>query len=119
MTLNLPPELGLVAVAGRQSQGRGWCGRHWNFSVVKSKTFFIHCWVCFVFFSGRGKNAWLSPAGCAMFTLKVQVELGSRLGQRISFLQHLAALAVVESVRTLPGYQVQEPVFSLAPTPFY
>uniref|UniRef100_A0A3P8VAW9 Holocarboxylase synthetase n=1 Tax=Cynoglossus semilaevis TaxID=244447 RepID=A0A3P8VAW9_CYNSE len=76
MSLNLPPELGLVAVAGRQSQGRG-----------------------------RGKNAWLSPAGCAMFTLKVQVELGSRLGQRISFLQHLAALAVVESVRTLPGYQ--------------
>lgn len=50
-----------------------------------------------------------------MFTLKLQVELGSRLGQRISFLQHLAALAVVESVRTLPGYQVQEPVFSLVP----
>lgn len=41
-----------------------------------------------------------------MFTLTVQVELSSRLGQRIPFLQHLAALAVVEAVRTLPGYQV-------------
>lgn len=56
--------------------------------------------------AGRGRNAWLSPLGCAMFTLGVQVELSSRLGQRISFLQHLAALAVVEAVRTLPGYQV-------------
>lgn len=56
--------------------------------------------------TGRGKNVWLSPLGCAMFTLRVQVELSSRLGQRIPFLQHLAALAVVEAVRTLPGYQV-------------
>lgn len=56
--------------------------------------------------TGRGKNAWLSPVGCAMFTLGVQVELSSRLGRRIPFLQHLAALAVVEAVRTLPGYQV-------------
>ncbi len=56
--------------------------------------------------AGRGGNAWLSPLGCAMFTVRVQVELSSRLGQRIPFLQHLAALAVVEAVRTLPGYQV-------------
>lgn len=57
--------------------------------------------------AGRGGNAWLSPLGCAMFTLQVQVELSSKLGQRIPFLQHLAALAVVEAVRTLPGYQVE------------
>lgn len=56
--------------------------------------------------TGRGKNTWLSPLGCAMFTLGVQVELSSRLGHRIPFLQHLAALAVVEAVCTLPGYQV-------------
>lgn len=55
---------------------------------------------------GRGRNAWLSPLGCAMFTVGLQVELGSRLGRRIPFLQHLAALAVVEAVRTLPGYEV-------------
>ncbi|XP_051242345.1 biotin--protein ligase isoform X1 [Dicentrarchus labrax] len=76
LTLHLPKDVGLIAVSARQSQGRG-----------------------------RGRNAWLSPLGCAMFTLAVQVELSSRLGQRIPFLQHLAALAVVEGVRTLPGYQ--------------
>ncbi|KAM3849674.1 biotin--protein ligase [Diretmus argenteus] len=75
-TLHLPKEMGLVAVAARQSQGRG-----------------------------RGGNAWLSPLGCAMFTLSVQVALSSRLGQNIPFLQHLASLAVVEAVRSLPGYQ--------------
>ena len=57
--------------------------------------------------SGRGGNAWLSPLGCAMFSVHVQVAVSSRLGQRIPFLQHLAALAAVEVVRTLPGYQVQ------------
>ncbi|KAG7515365.1 biotin-protein ligase isoform X1 [Solea senegalensis] len=76
MILNVPMDVGLIAVASRQSHGKG-----------------------------RGKNMWLSPLGCAMFTLKVQVELNSRLGHRISFLQHLAALAVVEAVRTLPGYE--------------
>ncbi|KAL6099216.1 hlcs [Pungitius sinensis] len=76
LTLHLPKDVGLIAVSARQSQGRG-----------------------------RGGNAWLSPLGCAMFTLTLQVELSSRLGQRIPFLQHLAALAVVEAVRTLPGYQ--------------
>ncbi|CAL8365217.1 unnamed protein product [Lota lota] len=76
MVVDLPEDIGLIAVAGRQSHGRG-----------------------------RGGNTWLSPLGCAMFTLHVKVALGSRLGQRIPFLQHLAALAVVEAVRTLPGYQ--------------
>ncbi|KAF3706825.1 Biotin--protein ligase [Channa argus] len=72
----LPKDVGLIAVAAQQTQGRG-----------------------------RGRNTWLSPLGCATFTLTVQVELRSRLGRRIPFLQHLAALAVVEAVRTLPGYE--------------
>ncbi|KAK2828947.1 hypothetical protein Q5P01_019981 [Channa striata] len=76
LSLHLPKYVGIIAVAVRQTQGRG-----------------------------RGRNAWLSPLGCATFTLAVQVELRSRLGQRIPFLQHLAALAVVEAVRTLPGYE--------------
>ncbi|XP_048037382.1 biotin--protein ligase isoform X1 [Megalobrama amblycephala] len=71
-----PQEVGLIAIAARQTQGKG-----------------------------RGGNAWLSPLGCAMFTLHLQVPLNSRLGQRLPFLQHLVALAVVESVRTLPGYE--------------
>lgn len=76
LNIRAPSDLGLVAVAARQSQGRG-----------------------------RSSNGWLSPLGCAMFTVVLQVELSSRLGQRIAFLQHLMALAAVEAVRTLPGYQ--------------
>ncbi|XP_041089099.1 biotin--protein ligase [Polyodon spathula] len=76
LMLRLPQEMGLIAIAGRQTQGKG-----------------------------RGGNAWLSPLGCAMFTLHVRVPVQSPLGQRIPFLQHLVALAVVEAVRTLPGYQ--------------
>ncbi|KAM9846631.1 biotin--protein ligase [Aulostomus maculatus] len=76
LSLHSPKDVSLIAVAAQQSQGKG-----------------------------RGRNAWLSPLGCAMFTLSVQVELSSRLGQRIPFLQHLTALAVIEAVRTLPGYQ--------------
>lgn len=74
--LQSPQEVGLIAIAARQTQGKG-----------------------------RGGNAWLSPPGCAMFTLHLQLPVNSRLGQRIPFLQHLAALAVVQSVRTLPGYE--------------
>ncbi|KAL2095419.1 hypothetical protein ACEWY4_010138 [Coilia grayii] len=76
LMLQLPEEMGLIAIALRQTKGRG-----------------------------RGGNAWLSPLGCAMFTLHVQVPISSTLGQRIPFLQHLAALAVVEAVCTLPGYE--------------
>ncbi|XP_077360331.1 biotin--protein ligase isoform X2 [Festucalex cinctus] len=76
LDLHLPEDVGLIVIAAQQSQGRG-----------------------------RGRNAWLSPLGCAMFTLCVQIKMSSRLGQRISFLQHLAALAVIEAVRTLPGYE--------------
>uniref|UniRef100_A0A8C7VK35 BPL/LPL catalytic domain-containing protein n=1 Tax=Oncorhynchus mykiss TaxID=8022 RepID=A0A8C7VK35_ONCMY len=74
LMLQLPEEMGLMSVAARQTQGRGFGGK-----------------------------AGLSPLGCAMFS--VQVSVSSRLGQRIPFLQHLAALAAVEVVRTLPGYQ--------------
>ncbi|XP_047234777.1 biotin--protein ligase isoform X3 [Girardinichthys multiradiatus] len=76
LLLHLPKDIGVIAVAARQTQGRG-----------------------------RGRNAWLSPLGCAMFTVGVQVERNSRLGQRIPFLQHLAALAIVQAIRSLPGYQ--------------
>ncbi|XP_037403434.1 biotin--protein ligase isoform X2 [Pygocentrus nattereri] len=76
LMLKLPEDMGLIAIAARQTKGKG-----------------------------RGGNAWLSPLGCAMFTLHLQVDISSRLGQRIPFLQHLAAVAMVEAVRTLPGYE--------------
>lgn len=57
-------------------------------------------------FPGRGPNAWLSPVGCALFTLLVSIPLRSQLGQRIPFIQHLMSLAVVEAVRSIPEYEV-------------
>jgi biotin--protein ligase len=56
---------------------------------------------------GRSTNRWLSPEGCAMFSLQLHIPLNSYLGQRISLLQHIVALAVVSAVCNLPGYQVQ------------
>ncbi|XP_037283662.1 holocarboxylase synthetase-like protein isoform X2 [Rhipicephalus microplus] len=55
---------------------------------------------------GRGGNAWLGPAGCAMFTVCLQLPLHSPLGQRSPFVQHLAALAMAKAVRTTPGYEM-------------
>ncbi|XP_039713425.1 biotin--protein ligase isoform X3 [Pteropus medius] len=76
LMFEMPQEMGLIAIAARQTEGKG-----------------------------RGRNAWLSPAGCALSTLLVSIPLRSNLGQRIPFVQHLASLAVVEAVRSIPGYQ--------------
>ncbi|XP_029658411.1 biotin--protein ligase [Octopus sinensis] len=70
------PQAGLVAIAGRQTSGRG-----------------------------RGGNQWISPPGCAMFTLHVCFDASSALGQAPTFLQHFCGLAMVLSVRELPGYE--------------
>ncbi|XP_050714903.1 mucin-5AC-like isoform X5 [Eriocheir sinensis] len=53
---------------------------------------------------GRSGNMWLSPLGCAMFSIQLHLSLSSQLGQHLSFLQHLVAMAVVQAVVTLPGY---------------
>ncbi|XP_040279040.1 biotin--protein ligase [Bufo bufo] len=71
-----PKEMGLIAIATQQTQGKG-----------------------------RGGNDWLSPKGGALMTLLVTIPVSSPLGQRIAFVQHLMSLAVVEAVRTLPGYE--------------
>lgn len=72
----VPSGVGLIAIPGKQTRGKG-----------------------------RGGNAWLSPVGCAMFSLLVNVPMDSPLGRHASYLQHITSLAVVESVRSLPGYQ--------------
>ncbi|XP_033611858.1 biotin--protein ligase [Fukomys damarensis] len=76
LMLEVPQEMGLIAIAVRQTQGKG-----------------------------RGPNAWLSPLGCALSTVLVSVPLRSQLGQRIPFVQHLMSLAIVEAVRSIPEYQ--------------
>ncbi|XP_060626331.2 biotin--protein ligase [Anolis sagrei] len=72
----IPQEIGLIAIAVQQTQGKG-----------------------------RGGNAWLSPVGAALSTFNITIPLTSQLGQRIPFIQHVVSLAVVEAVRSIPGYQ--------------
>uniref|UniRef100_A0A8C6QJX2 Biotin--protein ligase n=2 Tax=Nannospalax galili TaxID=1026970 RepID=A0A8C6QJX2_NANGA len=76
LMFEMPQEMGLIAIAIRQTQGKG-----------------------------RGPNAWLSPVGCALSTVLVSIPLRSQLGQRIPFVQHLMSLAVVEAVRSIPEYE--------------
>ncbi|XP_068919049.1 biotin--protein ligase isoform X2 [Petaurus breviceps papuanus] len=76
LMFEVPPNLGLVAIAARQTQGKG-----------------------------RGGNVWLSPLGCSLSTLHICIPLHSNLGQRIPYVQHLMSLAVVEAVRSIPEYQ--------------
>lgn len=50
---------------------------------------------------------WLSPDGCLMFSVQLHVPLSSHMGQRLSLLQHLVAVAVVGGVHSLDdGYKV-------------
>ena len=57
--------------------------------------------------SGRGRtqNEWLSPKGCAMFTLQLNIELNSNIGRKMAFIQHMAGLSVVRAINTIEGYE--------------
>ncbi|XP_055375458.1 biotin--protein ligase isoform X2 [Condylostylus longicornis] len=55
--------------------------------------------------SGRHSNQWLSPSGCAMFSIQLHFDLNSKLGQKISFVQHLVTIAIVNSVLKRDGYE--------------
>src|SRR5699024_3433084 len=44
---------------------------------------------------GRNANKWLSPKGCAMFTLSLELATTSVLMARLPLLQHLASLSVI------------------------
>ena len=41
-----------------------------------------------------------------MFSLHVRIPSGSELADKLPFLQHIAAVAVVEAVCTIKGYEV-------------
>ena len=61
-----------------------------------------------IFLAGRGGNAWLSPDGCLSFSFALHIGLDSNLGQRLPFVQHIAALAAVDAVRSMNGYEVMK-----------
>lgn len=62
---------GMVVIARRQTQGRG-----------------------------RTGNVWMSPDGCAMFSIRMRFLLTSELGRHLSLLQHVASLAIVMAVKS-------------------
>ena len=57
--------------------------------------------------SGRGRhgNQWLSPIGCMMFSMSFNINLNSKLGQNLPFVQHIAVIAFVKSIRDRSGYE--------------
>ena len=57
-------------------------------------------------FIGRGSNQWTSPLGCALFTIHFAINLQSLLGQRLSLLQLLASVAILQAIEKTPDYQV-------------
>ena len=55
---------------------------------------------------GRSTNKWLSPKGCAMFSLQLELSLKCGIGKHMPLLQHLVSLAVVDSVNSMGnGYE--------------
>jgi len=53
---------------------------------------------------GRGRNSWISPPGCLQFSLVLRHPVQAHHASAV-FVQYLVALAVVESVCSLPGYE--------------
>lgn len=57
--------------------------------------------------TGRARNRWLSPIGCAAFSLQMHVPLDSNMGLHLSMIQHLVMVAVVAAVKKLTGCEVR------------
>lgn len=54
---------------------------------------------------GRGKNVWLSPEGAALFGFQLHIPIQSTIGRRLSLIQHLTALAIIQAI---PSHKVKE-----------
>jgi len=54
---------------------------------------------------GRGGNIWLSPEGCAMFTLTIKFSILSNLGSKPPIIQHLMTVSLVHAIRSIPGLE--------------
>lgn len=51
---------------------------------------------------GRQHNSWISSKGCLQFSFVVRAP--ESLASKLVFVQYLVGLAIVEAVRSLPGY---------------
>lgn len=54
---------------------------------------------------GRGGNVWLSPPGCAMYSMQIHVAASTALFSRLALVQHIISIAAVSAVRSIPGYE--------------
>uniref|UniRef100_A0A0N4Z5Y4 BPL/LPL catalytic domain-containing protein n=1 Tax=Parastrongyloides trichosuri TaxID=131310 RepID=A0A0N4Z5Y4_PARTI len=52
---------------------------------------------------GRSGNQWLSPKGCLMFSFNYTVSWESKLSKKLTFIQHVLAVAIVDAIRTVVG----------------
>ena len=99
---NLMWHHGLAVIPRSQTKGTGKA----LFFLVILKSFCIIRLQNLYFSIGRGKNVWLSPDGCAMFTLQLYIPLNSVIGERLSLIQHITIVAIVNAVKSIPGYEV-------------
>ncbi|KAF9358032.1 biotin holocarboxylase synthetase [Mortierella sp. AD094] len=53
---------------------------------------------------GRGRNSWISPPGCLQFSMVLRHPVKALHASAV-FVQYLVALAVVEGVCSIPGYE--------------
>ncbi|KAF9376953.1 biotin holocarboxylase synthetase [Podila verticillata] len=53
---------------------------------------------------GRGRNSWISAPGCLQFSMVLRHPVQARHASAV-FVQYLVALAVVEAVCSMPGYE--------------
>ncbi|KAJ2559085.1 biotin holocarboxylase synthetase [Coemansia sp. RSA 1933] len=52
---------------------------------------------------GRGRNAWVSPVGCLLFTMLLRHPTMKKAP--VVMMQYLMSIAVVEAVKSQPGYE--------------
>uniref|UniRef100_A0A0N5C785 BPL/LPL catalytic domain-containing protein n=1 Tax=Strongyloides papillosus TaxID=174720 RepID=A0A0N5C785_STREA len=50
---------------------------------------------------GRSGNQWISPKGCLMFSYNYDISSNSFLSKRITFVQHILAVAIVDAIHAL------------------
>lgn len=53
---------------------------------------------------------WLSPLGCAMFSIQLHISLDTPLGQRLPLIQHIVGAAMVNSLKSHPLYKVSDAI---------
>lgn len=81
-----------------------WMYSRWSLRVkikVKSQLYRFSYDFIPMISTGRSSNQWLSPPGCAMFSLQVHFPIDSYLGRHPSILQHVATTALVSSLADL------------------